>query len=278
MIEINETNICIRPSAIDTFYGCAYQWGKVFLEGVVTIPNARAAIGTGIHAGVEVMWNESIAAQDKVVHKDSMYDAAIESFKEEGKKGLKYNDGENNKTAEAEIIKGTDAFVDDIVPFAKIPVAVETRFDINIIDHPIVGSVGGTLDYLGTDTIADVKTSKRKSGTAGYVIQQSVYKMLAEEHGHKVKQNLIHQVIMTKQPTGAILDLEPNVDQAKFVINTMLDTLELVHKDVRPIESILRGNPKYMFCSEKFCALHHCCPFVNGKVEAPKEEFKKPKL
>ena len=64
-IKINNTELRIRPSAVDGFFQCSYQWGKTFLEGVNTIPNARAAIGTSIHAGIEQAWNDSIKAGAK---------------------------------------------------------------------------------------------------------------------------------------------------------------------------------------------------------------------
>lgn len=271
-IKINRTGICLRPSAIDTFQQCGYQWAKVFLEGGTAIPNARAAIGTAIHKGIEVMWNDAIASKKKDPNITMMQDAAIEEFQEVAKEGLRYDNGEDSNTAEKEVAGGTQAFVEDCVPFLDIPEAVETRFEIAISGHPIVSSVGGTVDYLGKGILDDVKTSKRTPTTANYKTQQSIYRHLAEANGHPIKHNRIQGVVLTKKPKGTILDMEVDVDQAKYIVNSLLDTLEIAAKDIVPIDTLFRCNTKYYLCSAKYCAFYGSCPAtkkVQTKVEKP---------
>lgn len=272
-IKINNTDIRLRPSAIDGFFGCSYQWGRTFLEGCITRPNSRAAIGTSIHAAAEVFWNDAIKKGEKDPNLSMMTDAAIEAFKEEEQKDLKYGDGENLNTCTAEIIEGTDAFVEDIAKFAPIPKAVENFYEVKI-DHPLVSSLGGTVDYITDTTIADLKTSKRKPTVSNYITQQSIYKYLAQENGVDVKHNLIQSVVLKKVPDGAIIGMEANIPQAKRLVNSILDTLDLVIKDVAPIETVLRGNPKYNFCSDKWCDYYNDCPFSKGKIEATPEPQK----
>ncbi len=275
-IKINNEALRIRPSAVESFYGCAYQWGKNFLEGISSIPNSRAAIGTAIHAGAEVMWNEAIAKGEKDPNLSMMTDAAMEAWKEEKEKGMQYGDNEDEGSCAVEIIKGTEAFIEDIVPFTAIPKAVETFYKVDI-DNPLVAELGGTIDYLGKSTIADIKTSKRKSGPEGHTVQQSIYTYLANANGEDIKSNLIQQVVLKKQPEGNILTLDPDIDQAKYLVNGILDTMELIHKDVAPIETILRPNPKYMFCSPKFCAHYNTCPAIKGNL-SPDKVIQKVKL
>ena len=265
-ITINNDSIRIRPSAVESFYGCAYQWGKTYLEGSSSIPNSRAAIGTSIHAGVEAMWIDAMANGKKDPNLSMMTDAAMGAWKEEAEKGMQFGDGENEGSCAVEIVKGTEAFIEDIVPFTTIPRAVEEFYKIDI-DHPFVSELGGTVDYISSDTIADVKTSKRKSGPEGHTVQQSIYKYLANENGANVKHNLIQQVVLKKAPEGAILQLEADIPQAKYLINGILDTLDLVHRDIVPIETILRPNPKHMFCSPKFCAHYNTCPAIKGNLK-----------
>lgn len=264
-IQIKNTDILIRPSSVDTFFQCSYQWGKVFLEGVTSIPNTRAAIGTSIHAAAEQMWTDAIAKGKKDPNLSAMTDAAMEAWKEEKQKGLQFDEGESDGSCAAEIISGTEAFIEDIAPFSPIPKAVEKFYEVKL-DHALVSGLGGTVDYITDNTIADLKTSKRKPTVSNYQTQQSIYKYLAVANGIDVKHNLIQSVVLKKQPEGAILSLEPNVDQAKSMINSMLDTLDLIAKDVAPAEVILRGNPKYYLCSNKYCALYNTCPFVKGNV------------
>ena len=261
MIKINNEEIRIRPSAIEGFYGCAWQWGKHFLEGVNSMPNSRAAIGTAIHAGIENIWTENMDGKDKSKYSlSAATDAAIEAFKEEQDKGLELDEEvESVNSCHAEILAGTDTFLEDIHPFAKIPEAVEEFYTVPL-SNPIVSEIGGTVDYIGHGVIADVKTSKRKPAPTSYTVQQSIYKFLAEENGVTVNSNLIHGIVLKKQPEGMILPLEPKVEYAKNLVNMMLDTLTLVSKDVAPIDQILRPNPKYMFCSQKFCQFYGKCP------------------
>lgn len=264
-IKINNEAIRIRPSAIDGFYQCAYQWGKTFLEGVTTIPGARAAIGTSIHAGVEAMWKDAMATGKKDTNLSKLTDAAMGAWKEETHDGVQFDDGENERTAAIEIINGVEAFVEDIAPFSQIPKAVEEFYKVDI-QHPLVTELGGTVDYITSDTIADVKTSKRKPSTPNYTTQQSIYKYLAQANGVDVKHNLIQGVVLKKSGAeGMVLQMETNVEQAKGLVNGMLDTLDLIVKDVAPIDTILRGNPKYYLCSPKYCALYNNCKFVKGE-------------
>jgi len=268
-IQILQEDIRIRPSAIDGFFGCAWQWGSTFLEGNRSMPSSRAAIGTSIHAAAEQMWKESIDAGDKRINLGTMTDAAMEAWKAENEQdNMQFNDGETQSTCTAEILAGTEAFIEDIVPFTDIPTGVEEFFKVDI-NHRLVSELGGTIDYINKNTIADIKTGKRKPSVANFTTQQSIYKYLAMENGVDVKHNLIQSVVLKKVPEGAILPMESNVPQAKDLVNIMLDTLDLVMLDVAPIESILRPNPKYMFCSKRFCAFYGKCPGTMQQIQRP---------
>lgn len=265
-IKINTEDLRIRPSSVEGFYACPYQWAKHHLEGVSSIPNSRALIGTAIHKGVEVMWQESMAKGDKVANTTTMADAAIQEWKGVFSQGeVKLSDKETENSCQFEIVDGIKAFVDDILPFTSIPIGVEKFYEVKL-NHPIVSAIGGTIDYLSTDTVGDIKTSKRKTSAEGHLVQQSLYKYLAEANGQNVEYNLIQQVVLKKQSEGAILQLEPDVDYAKNLVNGILDTLDIAYKDIVPIEYLFRGNPKHVFCSEAYCAFYNSCPYSRGKI------------
>lgn len=265
-LVINNTDIILRPSSIDTFLNCSYQWAKVFLEGVTTIPGNRAAIGTGIHKGAEVLWADAIKTGKKDLNQSAITDAAVEAYSEEVKKGVQYDDNENYNDSVNEVVAGSIAFITDIVPYTKIPKAVEQRVTIPL-DTKLVKGLSGTIDYLGHDHISDLKTSKRKATTSNYTTQQSLYRMLAEHEGHQVKYNTIQNVVMKTVPEGQILPIETNVPQAKAIVNNLLGVLDVAVQDIVPLETLFRGNPKYYLCDKKYCSLYSTCPFVNG--EAP---------
>ncbi|UOF81426.1 pD-(D/E)xk nuclease superfamily [Caudoviricetes sp.] len=262
-----QTNITIRPSSVDTFLQCPQQWYRVFIKGETSIPSARAAIGTAIHKGVEVMWQEAMLSRKKDANLGMMHDAAIMAFHEEGQKGLQYDKAETESTAEAEVVKGVTAFVEDVVPFTEIPSGVEKRFTVDIANHPVVARLSGTVDYIVKNTIADVKTSKRTPTTANYEIQQSLYTYLATENGEVVKNNLIQAVVLTKEPKGAILPMEVNIAKAKYAVNSLLDTTEVMAKDIVHPDVLFRGNPKYYLCSKTYCAFFDDCKFVTGEAK-----------
>lgn len=268
-MKINWTGekIIIRPSAVDTFLNCPYQWAKVFLEGISTIPAARAAVGTAIHKAAEVLWTESMKENKKVANLSAATDAAMEAFKEEEQKGIQYDDSISKRDdAEYLIIKGAKIFIDDLMPFLDIPEAVEQRFSIEV-NHPVVKEIGGTLDYLANKTIGDLKTTQRKATTANYKTQQSVYKYLAIINNKQVEYNYIQNVILSERSAGGqILDIEIDIKQAKFILETMLKTLKVFYEDKIPPELLFRGNPKYYLCSPKYCSLYDSCPFVNGEL------------
>ena len=260
----------IRPSSVDSYYQCPRQWAMTFLGGIPSIPGARAAMGTAVHAAVEQEWLESMVTKKKDFNNTAMHDLAEATFMELDNEGLQYDEAENTNTAIGAIVKGIDAFVDDIVPFTDIPVAVEKRLSVPI-NHPVVTEVGGTLDYIGPKVQgkhaqADIKTSKRKPSPVNYKTQQSVYKFLAEANNVPIGPVLIQGVVFKAKPEGHILELEPDVDQAKYLVNSMLDVLDVFSKQVIAPEVLFRGNPKYYLCSEKYCAHYHSCPFVKGEA------------
>jgi len=262
MIQLNNTELIIRPSAIDEFFACPFKWGKTFLEGCSGTNNSRACIGTSIHRGVEIMWLDAMETGKKDTNIGKAVDAAMEEWKEITHDGVDFDQGESDLTARTEIISGTEAFMEDIAPFTEIPKAVEKRYSM-AIDNPIVKGISGTVDYISHNTIADVKTSKRKIGPDGHVTQQTTYKILAEHNGENVEHNLIQGVVLKKSGAeGNIQQLHANEAQTRSRINMMLDTMDLIAKDVAPIEHILRPNPKHYLCSPKYCGQYNNCPAV----------------
>ncbi len=268
-IQILETDIVIRPSSVDSFSTCSYQWAKTYLEGVRSIPGARAAIGTSIHAAAEVLWSDAIATGKVDTNLTKLNDAAIDAWVKETENGVQFDEGENKATAIQTILEGTEAFVEDIVApgFVKIPEAVEQRYTVPI-NHQVVKAISGTVDYIGHGIIADIKTSKRKPVPVNYVTQQSIYKYLAVANGVDVKVSEIHGVVLKKVAEGTTLDMSHLIDvqQAKNSINLILDVLDVLAEDKIDPELIMRPNPKHYLCSPKYCALYGKCPATSTKT------------
>lgn len=267
-MQINVNEIIIRPSSVDGFFNCSYQWARTFLEGIPSIPGNRAAVGTAIHKAAEVTWTNSIKAKSKDLNASTAVDAAVEAYREELQKGVQFDEGESEESSIKEIAKGTEAFLSDIAVYVPIPVAVEQRFTIPLAGHSLVTAISGTVDYITADSISDLKTGKRKATVSNYTTQQSIYRMLAEANGVDVKYNTIQNVVLKTAPEGMVLPIETNIQQSKKLLNTMLDTIDIAMQDVVPLETLFRGNPRYMLCDKKYCNLYSICPFVNGEQKA----------
>jgi len=257
------TKITIRPSAVDNFMTCPRQWALYHIGGISSIPGGRAAIGTAIHTGVAQEWNESIITGKKDFNVSAMSDLVAAELTEMDMEGIQYDLGEDLNTATSAAIAGVRTFTDDILPFTNIPVAVEERYTIDL-DNPVAERLSGTVDYISTDTIADIKTSKRKPVPASHTTQQTIYKLLAEANGRTVNHSLIQGVVLKTKPEGHIMELIPQVARTKFAVNTMLETLTLFAAGNIAPDMLFRGNNKHYLCSAKYCAHHATCPFVQG--------------
>lgn len=257
--------IIIRPSSLETLVACPRQWYHTFMLGVKTIPSVRAGIGTSIHAGAEVMWADAIVHQKKDINTDVMVQAAVETY--EDIQDIKYDvlDVANKDQAHNYIKNGVIAFAGDIATQVDIPLAVEELLEIKI-DHPVVSGIRGTVDYINSDTIADIKTSKRKITPSNHKLQQTMYRYLASKNGYDIKHNEIHGVVLAKTKTyGEISKLEANVQQIKFIVNNLLDRLRMAKEDKIDPDILFPGNPKHYLCSDMYCNLRSTCPFVRGE-------------
>ncbi len=267
-LQVNVNEMRIRPSAVSGHYECAFKWAKQFLEGVDGPTNIRAAIGTGVHASAEQFWEDVKPREDVETYSlSAMVDRGVAALDEEIKKGVDFgSDGENRDSAIKLISKGALAFAEDIAPFTPMPEFVEEYFEVPL-DHWFVTAVGGTVDYYGAKTVSDIKTSSRKPTASSHVVQQSIYRYLVEANNHEVAANTIQGITLGKSKVeGNTLPLQTNVEQAKFMINGILDKLDIMQQDMVPRHVLFQGNPKSYLCSEKWCPNFKTCPFAQGKL------------
>jgi len=260
-----DDKIVLRPSSLDEFAQCPQKWLRTFINGESSYVNSRAAIGTAIHAGVENMWNDCIQVKQKIKSPSAMADAAMEAWKEEEQKGMRYDSGETEGSCAKEIITGMDTYIEDIVPWVDIPTHVEVRYTVNL-EHDLVEGISGLMDYVDTDKgiIADVKTGKRKHNVTNSSTQQSIYKYLVEANGVKVNWSNIQNVVLKKKPEGHVMDCHIDIPKAKSLVNTLLDTLDVYLTDTVDPNILFRGNSKYWLCSPKYCAYYSSCKFVGN--------------
>lgn len=254
--------ITIRPSSLSTYINCPKKWYDTYILGTPGTYNSRAALGTAIHAGIEHMWNESIKAKEKIIKPKDMYELGIDSLRDSATRNMQYKEGETLNSLEQELQKGLIAYIEDIVPFADIPQAVELRLSFKV-NNPYVEEVAGTLDYLGKNSLADVKTSARKINVYNYILQQSIYKWLAEENGYTINNCSIQGVILGKTKVyGEMYQLPDNIPQAKKIINNLLGRLQELDKGRVDPDILFPGNPSYFLCSKAYCSSYDNCPYT----------------
>ena len=276
MINTNEKHKTLRPSSIGSFINCNYQWYNTHIMNVQSIPNARATLGSSIHKSAEVIWLDAINKGKKDLNLTMAVDAAVEEYHELLKlDDPQFDDNENKDTIEKEVIQGTTKWVEDIAPNVDIPIAVE-KFYETPVDNPIFTRVAGSIDYVGANSIHDIKTSRKKPTLKNYDLQQATYAILREKNGETIDTIKIQSVILGKKEIKAeVYDLiqdstdhfktiEDIKKQTKYIINNILQKSKLLQSDKIDPKIIFTGNPNSFLCSNKYCALYDTCPFVKG--------------
>lgn len=268
----------LRPSSIGSYISCQWQWYNVFILGKHSIPSARATLGTAVHKSAEVTWLDAIEHHKKDLNLTRATDAAIEEYQECLKKDEpQFSDGDTKESLEKLVVEGTKSFILDIAPKVEIPEAVEKRYTVEI-NNPIFDKISGSLDYVGKDSIHDIKTTKRKPTLSNYSLQQGTYALLREANGENVESIKIQAVVFNKKDTkGLILDmvedntnpfegLEKIKNQSKYIVNHILEKSKLYYQDTIKPELLFTGNPKSNLCSPKYCNFYNECKFVKGEI------------
>jgi len=80
----------------------------------------------------------------------------------------------------------------------------------------------------------------------------------------KVRASTIQSIVLKAKPEGHVMDAAINLDKAKAIVNTLLDTTEVYSQDKVDPDILFRGNPKYYLCSPRYCAFYNSCKFVGN--------------
>ena len=260
----------IRPSSVSSFAACNKSWYESYANDkntTLAFTNSAAAVGTAIHAAVEHMWSDTMIKGVKHADFDGMYEAGKVAFIGETnsiKTIFKYDKDMDEESCLDNIARGTRAYINDILPWIGIPSHIETRFSMPVVSKDFV-ELSGTVDYFDVKQciLADIKTSKRKVQAQSHVIQQSIYKYLVQKNGYTVNQSLIHAIIILKTECyGEILELQPDIPQALYVVDVLLKKLEAVNKYGLDPDVIFSGNNKHYLCTDKYCEHRPNCKFA----------------
>jgi len=254
--------ITIRPSSISTFVNCNYKWFRHHIKGDPVIPNIRMTVGTAVHKGAEVGYTEKMV-RGSLPPLSVMTDAAIETFHEKLKEDEPQRDDTPLNDWEKTIVTDIDLYA----PIMKTvtPVAVEKRYEVRL-NNPHIESVAGTLDIVLRGGVGDIKTTARKATPSKYALQLSTYALLASKIENKIYNTAeIHNIVHDRDIY--VMPLQLKIEQARFVINNMIDKVNAYFDGIASGETLFSGNPASPLCSSKYCELYNECPFVKGGVK-----------
>lgn len=266
----NDNKIDLRPSGIAGFFDCSYRWYRDTFDPIRHI-SVAAHLGTGLHKASEMFYRESIDKASWQNFSSSYEDIAIGEFRSKLKedepsdiKEVDLNSIESTIVASTrEYLKNARSLNNDV-----LPLAVEKTYEVSLKSQSI-RALKGTLDIVGHNYIADIKTMKKFKNPKDYLIQQSLYALLRSRQGECVKDLMIHRVNVTKNEIDcvSILDAMSN----KFVtidtlVDRMIEYLKVIIKTCDEYyktgdDYAFRGNPSSLLCSDKYCAYYSQCKY-----------------
>jgi len=256
--------IIIRPSSLATYINCPYKWYLQNVEGIQVIPKPVMVLGTAVHKGAEVGYTEKIQ-KGNLPPVDVLTDAAVEEFREKIKEADTTKEEDFNlNDYEKRVVTDVVNYRQNIMPYTQ-PKAVEKFYRLEL-SSKAVEAIQGTADIILQDnTIADIKVTLRKAQPKHYIMQLSTYALLIEKLDNvEVKKAEIHNIVDTK--LAAVLPLELHKKQVKYIINNLIDTLEVMQEGKVAPEILFKGNPQSFLCDKKYCDFYDKCPFVKGKI------------
>ena len=264
MFELTpETPINIRPSGVSNFMACPKKWAAQTLMGYKGWGSFATVRGTGVHAGAEQIWTESIAKGEKVINTTQAQDAAVQSvekaFEEEDIRLDKNDFAETKDNAKDNAAEGAAIYC-DMAQEIEIPKFVEHNMSIDLGDNI---TVRGTADFIGHNGIVeDIKTSTKKPSPTQYAAQLGVYARLAELNGIKadLENSRIQGVAFLKSKTqGHLLPFKLNMTLTSYLINTLKERTILARQNPLEIDLLFPANPSSYLCNPKYCAYWDDC-------------------
>lgn len=271
-----ETNY-LRPSSIEQFARCPYQWYLVHILGKKRPPAAAARAGNALHIGAEKAYEDKIKT-GAVPPKSYVLDVAAEAWEKiNEEEELVYQRGETADVYKDQIVVGMGVYYDNAIETVT-PTAVEKRYSVSI-NHPIFTHISGTLDIVLEKGIADIKFTKRKTTATHYIIQQSIYAWLRNENNEPTSILELHNVIRGTDKFY-LIGMQPKIKYALFWLDKLLHTTEQFHKTGD--ESLFLGSTptSNYLCNKNWCGFWDECPWVKyyREEELPSEPLLKVKI
>jgi hypothetical protein len=262
--------IRLRASGLGDFLDCAARAEAKHLLGLYTPSSGSALLGTALHKSTAAFDASRLDGATGITADDA-FGAAADTIRQPDEEVVL--DEDESPQAIEDVARALHSrYCSEIAPLQNF-VAVEvtcTRLDI-----PQLGiSLTGTTDRIRRtdegDGICDVKSGKAAVSadgtvkTAGHRYQLGVYELIAE-YGSGIPitaPGVIFGLQVAKTAKGQRVAVSEPVRNAREVLTGDADSpgvLEIVSKLIHA--GLFAGNPRSMFCGQKFCPIFNRCKF-----------------
>ncbi len=264
--------IVLRPSSIQQFLRCPYQYAQAQLLGNYIKPAAAARAGNALHEAFEEGYNYKLITGE-MPKKDMILNKAEVSWSQlNEEEEIQYKKDETYSKYESDILDGVGTYYDEIMPTIT-PYKVEERFTIKL-GHPQFSAVSGTADLIAKGgllnssmDLIDYKFTKRATNASHYLLQQNAYTWLARENGIDITSSVLHNVIRPTTRSGVrlgILDIDYKEKYLKLIINKILNsTTEFIENGTGAFTTGSDPVTNYL-CGSAWCGYYNDCPHVEG--------------
>lgn len=269
--ETLKTKPHISVSQMEMLWRCGEQYRRRYMEGERILPGIALHIGTGVHAGAEVNFNQKIETHEDLPVSD-IVDAAVSGFEVRYQSdGLALTDDEASQglasvvgAAKDQLVQLAECHATEQAPDYQ-PTEVEHRSRIVFPNatHDLL-AVTDLRDDQGRITDFKTAAKKKPKDEADKSVQLTVYSAAYQvDHGRPSTECRFDTVTKTKTPARQVLISHRT--QADYVA-----LLARVNSTIAAIAAgvFLPASTGAWNCSPKWCGYWASCPYVNSERKA----------
>lgn len=260
----------LSPSQLQMYCRCGEQYRRRYICKEIIPPGIAMHVGSGLHAGAEVNFNQKIESHTDLSPQE-IIDAAVAGFDARiARDGYQLSEEEASIGAGKVLGQARDTLVGITEIHAKQqapdyqPVAVEigTRIELPDASHDLYGIADLWDDHA---RVVDLKTASRKKpqSEASKSLQLTFYAAAyAAINGELPSECRLDVVTTTKRPDRQVLATK----------RTLADIHVLVARVNAMLDGLAKGSfppalPDAWHCSIRWCGYALTCPYYNAESD-----------
>lgn len=263
----------LRPSGLTTFADCERRWAARNAKDLVDWADFRlrqigqsigAAVGGGIHAGVEATFKEKLETGGSLTRDAAAVEAAVAEFDRRlSEQEFFFDDTTNSRQTGHKQLQRMTMTYRQTLGKALWPAGVEERRQADLGDG---WTASGQVDQLATADAGGLDIHDLKSGTQrrSNAIQYGTYSLIFKANGYDIKrlyEDFLPRVRLNKEqppPTIVPINLEDAemeswvmVQRVKFSVSQFIKIVE--SGGGRAPQTAFKPNPLSPMCSDRYC-------------------------